>query len=136
MNIQTRIERLRRLGEVRFRLLIENSGGVYLSEELAQLLNITTDRVLELACNRKLIGFQSNEEWAFPVGQFVDGALIAGVCDVLAEFPKGTDDETVVLFFLSPYEGTRQTPLDLLKNASHLERLKVSARTLYDHGAR
>lgn len=137
MNQEPIEQRLRRRGEFRFHELIRESGGVYSQWELAVLLNKGPGKIAELAQTRQLICFKTVEdEWLFPRVQFHGAELIAGVREILAAFRSDQCDRDMVVFFLSRYERTGQTPLSLLKqDQSCLERLIDSARTLYEHGA-
>lgn len=136
MNSESTVERMKRLGEIRFRNLIALRGGVHSSDEVAKILNKPTETIVEMAQGRQLIAFRWSESWAYPVAQFENGKVIGGVREVLAAFPDNTDDITVALFFLTSYESTGQTPLALLKAGNYLDALILSAHTMSEHGAR
>lgn len=136
MNKESIAERLRKRGEERFQNLVRDSGGVYSAQELAKLLNKPFAVIIEMACTRQLIGFKVKGGWLFPSAQLDGNELIRGMHEVLGAFGKDIDDVSIVLFFLSNYEGSEEIPLSLLKQGYPLEFLIQSARTLYEHGAR
>lgn len=68
-----------------------------------------------MAATRQLISVEVEGERGFPTAQFNGDKLIPGVREVLGAFRRDFDDATVVLFFLSQYEGTGLSPLELLR---------------------
>lgn len=109
--------RMRLKGSERFAALLEEHGGVYTTQQAAEVLGSTPEAVKKAAQRRRLLAFKQQGQWLFPVWQFNDqGTILAGLADLLKALPEGLAERDAVRFFLSQTEdGKAVTPLDLLQ---------------------
>lgn len=122
--------------ESRFCDLIASRGGVYSTVELSGLLGKSAVDVVDMARSRQFIGFEWGGEWVYLIEQFDGGELISGIRELLAEFPEDLDCSSIALFFLTRYENTGKTPIELLRIGKCFWSLQLAARIIYEHGSR
>jgi len=101
------------------RQLIEQSGGLLTTTQVAKLLNLTNQAVLKRADQNKLVDItQERRGHYFPAFQFTqEGKVVAGIPEVLSELAKGSHAGwAAVTFFVSGNERLDgRTPLEVLK---------------------
>jgi hypothetical protein len=108
----------------------QEEGGNISADEAARSLSISKTSVLEKFKKGRLLGWRETRQKAvrFPVWQFVEGEILAGVTEVLAILSKAPqiDDWGRVMFFLNRRNSLGgMRPLDALREGkvAEVERL-------------
>jgi hypothetical protein len=115
--------------------LIEQNGGVFKTEEVAEYLGITPQAVNKRRALRQLVGLTFRKRgYVFPAWQFTDRGTVPGLERVLLAL--GDHDEWMQnVFFINP--NTRlggRRPLDVLREGD-IQEVLDSAREFGQHGA-
>jgi hypothetical protein len=115
--------------------LIEQNGGVFKTEQVADYLGITPQAVNKRRALRQLVGLTFRKRgYVFPAWQFTDRGTLEGLPDILAALADH-DEWTQNVFFINPnacLNGRR--PLDLLRQGEVHEVLEA-AKEFGQHGA-
>lgn len=115
--------------------LIEQNGGIFKTEEVAEYLGITPQAVNKRRALRQLVGLTFRKRgYVFPAWQFTDRGTVPGLEQVLLAL-AGHDEWMQNVFFVNP--NTRlggRRPLDLLREGEIPEVLDA-AREFGQHGA-
>jgi hypothetical protein len=115
--------------------LIEQNGGIFKTEEVAEYLGITPQAVNKRRALRQLVGLTFRKRgYVFPAWQFTDRGTVPGLEQVLLAL-AGHDEWMQNVFFIDP--NTRlggRRPLDLLREGEIPEVLDA-AREFGQHGA-
>jgi len=115
--------------------LIEQNGGVFKTEEVAEYLGITPQAVNKRRALRQLVGLTFRKRgYVFPAWQFTDRGTAPGLEQVLLALADH-DEWMQNVFFINP--NTRlggRRPLDLLREGEIPEVLDA-AREFGQHGA-
>ena len=115
--------------------LIEQNGGVFKTEEVAEYLGITPQAVNKRRTLRQLAGLTFRKRgYVFPAWQFTDRGTVPGLEQVLLALADH-DEWMQNVFFVNP--NTRlggRRPLDLLREGEKQEVLDA-AREFGQHGA-
>ena len=124
-------------GAARFRQLVKTHGGALTVKEVSQLTETTEDGVIKQINRGNLIAYKAASIWYILKAQFeADGSIVAGVKETLkALSPVSRIDQ--VRFFLTSIEGSKDTPLGLLKKAkspSVIARVTRLAEDFMVHG--
>jgi hypothetical protein len=98
----------------------EQEGGHISAEGAGRVLGISKPAVLERFKKGQLLGWREPRQGAvrFPVWQFADGGLLAGLLEVLAILAQapGIDEWGKIIFFLNRRNSLKgKRPLDLLR---------------------
>jgi hypothetical protein len=104
----------------------QEEGGNISADEAARSLSISKTSVLEKFKKGQLLGWRETRQKAvrFPVWQFAEGEILAGVPEVLAILSKAPeiDDWGRVMFFLNRRNSLRgMRPLDALREGKVAE---------------
>jgi len=115
--------------------LIEQNGGVFKTDKVAEYLGITPQAVNKRRALRQLVGLTFRKRgYLFPAWQFTGRGTVPGLEEVLREL--GDHDEWMQnVFFIDP--NTRlngRRPLDLLREGE-LQKVLDAAREYGQHGA-
>lgn len=115
--------------------LIEQNGGVFKTEQVAEYLGITPQAVNKRRALRQLVGLTFRKRgYMFPAWQFTDRGTVLGLEQVLLALADH-DEWMRNVFFINP--NTRlggRRPLDLLREGEIPEVLDA-AREFGQHGA-
>jgi len=115
--------------------LIEQNGGVFKTEEVAEYLGITPQAVNKRRALRQLVGLTFRKRgYVFPAWHFTDRGTVPGLEQVLLALADH-DEWMQNVFFVNP--NTRlggRRPLDLLREGEKQEVLDA-AREFGQHGA-
>jgi hypothetical protein len=115
--------------------LIEQNGGIFKTEEVAEYLGITPQAVNKRRALRQLVGLTFRKRgYVFPAWQFTDRGTVPGLEQVLAALADH-DEWMQNVFFINP--NTRlggRRPLDLLREGEIPDVLDA-AREFGQHGA-
>jgi hypothetical protein len=115
--------------------LIEQNGGVFKTDEVAEYLGITPQAVNKHRALRQLVGLTFRKRgYVFPAWQFTDRGTVPGLEQTLLSLANH-DEWMQNVFFISP--NTRlggQRPLDLLREGA-LQEVLEAAREFSQHGA-
>lgn len=129
--------RLKLQGQIAFRHQIEQAGGVYSTEEVAKLLNISSGAVRKRLERGRLLSVPIGEKASFPVWQFGEEGVVKHFPDIMSSL-KTSSPIGVVQFFLTFDEDLGETPIEALKSggAEKLELVKILAEQHYQQVAR
>lgn len=115
--------------------LIEQNGGIFKTEEVAEYLGITPQAVNKRRASRQLVGLTFRKRgYVFPAWQFTDRGTVPGLEQVLLALADH-DEWMQNVFFINP--NTRlggRRPLDLLREGE-IQEVLDSAREFGQHGA-
>jgi hypothetical protein len=115
--------------------LIEQNGGVFKTEKVAEYLGITPQAVNKRHALRQLVGLTFRKRGhVFPAWQFTDRGTVPGLDQVLRVL-SDHDEWMQNVFFVNPntrLDGRR--PLDLLR-AGEIQDVVEAAREFGQHGA-
>jgi hypothetical protein len=115
--------------------LIEQNGGVFKTEQVAEYLGITPQAVNKRHAQRQLVGLTFRKRGhVFPAWQFTDRGTVPGLDQVLRAL-RPHDEWMQNVFFVNPntrLEGRR--PLDLLREGE-IQDVVDAAREFGQHGA-
>jgi hypothetical protein len=115
--------------------LIEQNGGIFKTEEVAEYLGITPQAVNKRRTLRQLVGLTFRKRgYVFPAWQFTDHGTIPGLERVLLAL-TGHDEWMRNVFFINP--NTRlggRRPLDLLREGE-IQEVLDAATEFGQHGA-
>lgn len=119
------------LGHQRFNALLEEAGGVYTLGQAAELTGRTTAALRKAVQRKQLLAFKRGNELVFPILQFRDNEVIAGLGTVLTAMPETISSQGAVRFFLTGIDtgnGQRISPIELLRNGERPETVAQWAR--------
>jgi hypothetical protein len=124
-------------GQMAFREQIEEAGGVFTTQQVAQLLGITPSAVRKRLERGRLLAVPFGEGANYPVWQFDENGVIEHFADIMAML-NTTSPVGMVQFFLTYDEDIGQTPIDALKegNPRDFEIVKILARQFNQQVAR
>jgi len=115
--------------------LIEQNGGIFKTEEVAEYLGITPQAVNKRRALRQLVGLTFRKRgYVFPAWQFTERGTVPGLEQVLLALADH-DEWMQNVFFVNP--NTRlggRRPLDLLREGE-IQEVLDSAREFGQHGA-
>ena len=115
--------------------LIEQNGGVFKTDQVAEYLGITPQAVNKRRALRQLVGLTFRKRgYVFPAWQFTDRGTVPGLEQTLSVLASH-DEWMQNVFFINP--NTRlggRRPLDLLREGEITEVLDA-AREFGQHGA-
>jgi hypothetical protein len=115
--------------------LIEQNGGVFKTEEVAEYLGITPQAVTKRRALRQLVGLTFRKRgYVFPAWQFTDRGTVPGLEQVLRALADH-DEWMQNVFFINP--NTRlggRRPLELLREGE-IQEVRDAAREFGQHGA-
>jgi hypothetical protein len=115
--------------------LIEQNGGIFKTERVAEYLGITTQAVNKRRALGQLVGLTFRKRgYVFPAWQFTDRGTVPGLEQVLQAL-RDHDEWMQNVFFINP--NTRlggQRPLDLLREGE-IQEVLDAAREFGQHGA-
>ena len=117
------------------RRLIEENGGAFTAEQVAQMIGISRQAVEKRRQAGKLVAVSTGRHgYRYPGWQFSDSGTLAGLKDVLALL-EGHDEWTKTIFFVSknPRLGDR-TPVKMLQ-VGKLKQVLDAALAYGEHGA-
>ena len=125
-------------GATRFRQMVKARGGALTVKEVSLLTETTEDGVIKQINRGNLIAYKAASLWFILKAQFdADGSIVAGVKETLKALPHVSRIDQV-RFFLTTIEGSKDTPLSLLKKAkspSVIERVVRLAKDFMVQGA-
>jgi hypothetical protein len=107
--------RLKLQGQLYFRQQIEESGGVYSTKEVADLLGVSASAVRKRHDRNGLLSVPVSKNPSYPVWQFDEQGVIKHFPEIL-DLLKTTSPVGAVQFFLTYDEDLGQTPIDALKS--------------------
>ncbi|MBL1274980.1 MAG: hypothetical protein COB30_002735 [Ectothiorhodospiraceae bacterium] len=102
-------------GQVAFRQQVEDSGGVYTTQQVAQLLDTTPGAVRKRLERGRLLGIPFGENTSFPVWQFDDNGIVKHFADIM-KLVNTSSSLGKFYFFLTYDEDLGQTSIDALKD--------------------
>jgi hypothetical protein len=110
-------------------------GGAIAAEDVADLLGLSRQGVDYLRKTKRIVAWRlGGGKWHYPVWQFREGRVRAGISECLKELVSD-DPWSQMIFFLSPRESlSGQRPLDLIVSADISGAIAV-ARRHQQHGA-
>jgi hypothetical protein len=115
--------------------LIEQNGGVFKTEDVAEYLGITQQAVNKRRALRQLAGLTFRKRgYVYPAWQFTDRGTVPGLEQVLRALAEH-DEWMQNVFFINP--NTRlngKRPLDLLREGE-IEEVIQAAKEFGEHGA-
>jgi len=115
--------------------LIEENGGVFKTDQVAEYLGVTPQAVNKRRALRQLVGITFRKRgYVFPAWQFTDRGTVAGLEQVLLALAN-YDEWMQNVFFINP--NTRlggRRPLDLLREGE-IQEVLDAAREFGQHGA-
>ena len=130
-------EILKLCGKNAFRKQIEESGGVYSTKEVSELLGISPSAVRMRLMRGQLLAIPFGGTTVFPVWQFDENGVIEHFLEIKATLSTSSP-VGVVQFFLTYDEDLGHTPIEALKsgNPSQLELVKILAKQFNKQVAR
>jgi hypothetical protein len=117
------------------RRLIEENGGVFTAEQVAQIIGISRQAVEKRRQSGKLVAVSTGRHgYLYPAWQFNESGTLAGLQDVLAVL-EPHDEWMKTIFFVSknPRLGDR-TPVEMLKSGK-LKQVLDTALVYGEHGS-
>lgn len=105
---------LKQRGRESIRQILAESGGVYATDEVAELLGISLDEVSTLVEERGLLAIELDGEVLFPTWQFDENGIIPGFVDIMRMLDTASP-VGIVRFFLTHEEALSRTPIDSLE---------------------
>jgi hypothetical protein len=116
--------------------LTSRAGGVLGVKQVAELLGITRQAVDKRRRERKLLAVPRGSDFRYPVAQFIDGEVVAGLRDVLTAVGLRGAWGTLDFLTAADDELEGETPLGWLKrHPDQLEPVLRIASALGEHGA-
>jgi hypothetical protein len=114
---------------------IEQNGGVFKTEQVAEYLGITPQAVNKRHALRQLVGLTFRKRGhVFPAWQFTDRGTVPGLDQVLRALAEH-DEWMQNVFFVNPNTRLdRRRPLDLLREGE-IQDVVDAAREFGQHGA-
>ena len=117
------------------RRFIEENGGAYTSDQVAKIIGISRQAVVQRRTAGKLIALSTGRHgFLFPVWQFDESGTLEGLQEVLAILES--DDEWARLIFFvgkNPHLGDR-SPVEMLR-AGRIKEVLEAARLYGEHGS-
>ncbi len=127
---------LRLQGQLVFYQQIEEAGGAYSSQQVADLLGIKPDAVRKRRNKGQLIAISQGKHSIYPVFQFDKSGLVENIQEILGILHVESPVDAVQ-FFLSPDEDLRgDTPINVLKKRSNKDIVFRLAKQFGRHVAR
>jgi len=116
--------------------LLERAGGTLQAGEVATLLRMSRQAVGKRRKAGTLLGLQAGRRgFEYPACQFVDGAVVGGLAEVLSAFAEDVDPWMRLAFLVTGNNALEgEQPLDLL-GRGEVEGVVRAARTYGEHGA-
>ncbi len=112
--ISSKRAKLQLKGLLSFRKQIENAGGVYSTQEVANLLNISQSAVRKRLERGRLFAIPYGENTSYPVWQFDEGGVLEHFLEIRDML--GTSSPVgAVQFFLNYEEDLEERPIDVLQ---------------------
>lgn len=118
-------------GQRRFRELLESRGPLLSLSKVAYLINAAESEIMIAVVSRRILAAQLDGELQFPSAQF--GLGLSNVFQICKEFPSGTSDKDVLLFFLSSLDGGAP-PIELIHDPEKVPLLLARARSYLIQG--
>jgi len=130
-------KKVRERGRTAFNRVIDEAGGVYNYQEVANLLDLNEEAVLNLSAEGGLLSFAMNDVTVFPVWQFNKESVIKEVIDIVHLL----DDDCGIskaLFFLTYDEDLGKTPIEAIKqnNPEDMKIIHILVKQYYVQVAR
>jgi len=124
-------------GQIAFRQQIEDSGGVYTTQQVAELLGISPSAVRKRLERGRLLAIPFGEGSNFPVWQFDETGVLEHFAEIMAMLDTASSAGKA-RFFLAYDEDLQQTPIDALKakDAEQLEIVRILAQQFNQQVAR
>ena len=112
--------------------LIQLAGGAFSAEEAGRTLSITRQAVDKRRRANNLLAIREGSDWRYPVCQFDQGNVIAGIADIVQGFAQA--GPWVALDFLLAPDSTLadRTPLQALKQGDREEVRRLVSASLAD----
>jgi hypothetical protein len=116
--------------------LLEAAGGTLTADDVAQLLGITRQAVERRRDRGTVLALRaSGGMFVYPVCQFQDGQLLAGIDRFLAAFPEGTSPWSILNVLVGPSDALDgRTPLEALR-AGDIDQATEVAEAAFDEAA-
>jgi len=110
-------------GQIAFREQVEQAGGLFTTQEVADLLDISLDAVCNRLERKQLLSIPNGEEPCFPVWQFKNNDVVNHFASIMALLDTSSS-VGIFRFFLTYDEDLKCTPIEALE-ASNLNQLKI-----------
>lgn len=116
--------------------LLERAGGTLQAGEVATLLRVSRQAVGKRRKAGTLLGVHAGRRgFEYPACQFVDGAVVGGLTEVLSAFAEDVDPWMRLAFLVTGNDVLEgKQPLDLLRRGE-VEAVVRAARIYGEHGA-
>jgi len=97
------------------RQLLERAGGVLSAEQAGKLAGISRQAIDKRRRNGAILAIREGSDWKYPVRQFRDGEVLAGIADIVSGFE--TQGPWAALDFLLAPDGVLggRSPLEALQ---------------------
>jgi len=128
---------LRQRGHESIRKILTESGGVYSSSEVAELLGISLDEVSALVEQRGMLAIELDDEYQFPTWQIDENGIVPKFAEIMAMLDTASPIGAVRFFqTFDRYLG--ETPIQTLRKNSEnqLELIKQLAKQFNQQTAR
>ena len=103
-------------GQMAFREQLVKAGGVYSTQEVAELLGTSVGAIRKRAERNTMIAIASGGQLQFPVWQFSETGTIDGLVGILTAL--NTTAVSAIQFLLTSDEDLGTTPLEAIKGAN------------------
>ena len=122
------MEKLKVAGQIAFNQQIDDSGGLFTTQQVATLLGINPDAVIKRLERGRLLALPFGESIGYPVWQFNENEVVEHFADILAVLDISSS-AGMFRFFLTHDEGLGLTPINALKEGfpRHLKMVKILA---------
>jgi hypothetical protein len=107
--------------------LIEVSGGLLTSAEVANRLAQTRQNVNALVKGRRILGVRFGSQWKFPAVQFQEHEIVPGLAAVLKSMGDIGPWEAL-LALLSPLDDPSRRPMEMLRRGDRTGALASASR--------
>lgn len=105
-------------GRVAFREQLTKAGGIYSSQEVSEILGISSSAVRKRVERKNLLAISFNGKLQLPVWQFSEAGVVDGFSNILSLL-KSTTAISAVQFFLTYAEDLKATPIEVLTSGNH-----------------
>lgn len=130
--VEMRKVRRRRESLEKFYNELQQLGGTFKVNDVAEILGITRQAVNVRVKKNKLLAFKQNGDFIFPAFQFTDKGLVSGFEEIMSAFDEDTHPMLRLGVLKSPLtinsKGLIKTPIQIMLDGADPEELSLAIR--------
>lgn len=130
--VEMRKVRRRRESLEKFYNELQQLGGTFKVNDVAEILGITRQAVNVRVKKNKLLAFKQNGDFIFPAFQFTDKGLVSGFEEIMSAFDEDTHPMLRLGVLKSPLtinsKGVIKTPIQIMLDGADPEELSLAIR--------